>query len=46
VGISRVYVGAHNPLDVTAGFGIGVTVGSLLDLAVVARPRDRIVRAG
>lgn len=30
--IGRVYVGAHNPLDVTAGLGAGLLVGSLLDL--------------
>ena len=27
VAFGRVYVGAHNPLDVTAGFGIGLAVG-------------------
>lgn len=27
----RVYVGAHNPLDVTAGLGTGLLVGGLLD---------------
>ncbi len=31
VAFGRVYVGAHNPLDVTAGFGAGLTVGALLD---------------
>jgi membrane-associated phospholipid phosphatase len=31
VAYGRVYVGAHNPLDVTAGFGAGLTVGALLD---------------
>jgi membrane-associated phospholipid phosphatase len=30
--LGRVYVGAHNPLDVTAGLGTGLLVGSLLDL--------------
>ena len=30
VAFGCVYVGAHNPLDVTAGFAIGLTVGSLL----------------
>jgi undecaprenyl-diphosphatase len=30
VGIGRVYVGAHNPLDVTAGFGAGLAIGVLL----------------
>lgn len=29
--IGRVYVGAHNPLDVTAGLGTGLLVGGLLD---------------
>lgn len=27
----RVYVGAHNPLDVTAGLGAGLLVGGVLD---------------
>ena len=30
--IGRVYVGAHNPLDVTAGLGTGLIVGGLLEL--------------
>jgi membrane-associated phospholipid phosphatase len=30
--LGRVYVGAHNPLDVTAGLGAGLLVGGLLDL--------------
>jgi membrane-associated phospholipid phosphatase len=29
--IGRVYVGAHNPLDVTAGLGAGLLVGGMLD---------------
>ena len=32
VAVGRVYVGAHNPLDVTAGLGIGLVVGALLSL--------------
>jgi undecaprenyl-diphosphatase len=32
VAFSRVYVGAHNPLDVTAGLGAGMLIGGLLDL--------------
>jgi membrane-associated phospholipid phosphatase len=36
VAFGRVYVGAHNPLDVTAGFGIGLAVGSMLDVALGA----------
>lgn len=32
VAIGRVYVGAHNPLDVTAGLGMGLLVGALLSI--------------
>lgn len=32
VGLGRVYVGAHNPLDVTAGLGAGMAVGGLIDV--------------
>jgi undecaprenyl-diphosphatase len=32
VAVGRVYVGAHNPLDVTAGLGMGMAVGGLIDL--------------
>jgi undecaprenyl-diphosphatase len=32
--VGRVYVGAHNPLDVLCGAALGVTIGSLLNLAV------------
>jgi membrane-associated phospholipid phosphatase len=28
--IGRVYVGAHNPLDVTAGAGAGMLLGGVL----------------
>jgi undecaprenyl-diphosphatase len=34
VALGRVYVGAHNPLDVTAGFALGLSVGSALDAAL------------
>jgi len=30
--IGRVYVGAHNPLDVTAGLGAGMLIGGVLDV--------------
>jgi glycosyltransferase 2 family protein len=30
--VGRVYVGAHNPLDVTAGLGAGLLIGGALDL--------------
>ena len=32
VAFARVYVGAHNPLDVTAGLGAGLLIGGLLDV--------------
>jgi membrane-associated phospholipid phosphatase len=32
--VGRVYVGAHNPLDVTSGLGAGLLVGGLLLLFV------------
>lgn len=32
VAVGRVYVGAHNPLDVTAGLGMGLAVGGVIDL--------------
>jgi undecaprenyl-diphosphatase len=32
VAFGRVYVGAHNPLDVTAGLGAGLLIGGLLDV--------------
>jgi len=28
--LGRVYVGAHNPLDVTAGLGAGLLVGGIV----------------
>jgi membrane-associated phospholipid phosphatase len=31
--VGRVYVGAHNPLDVVCGAALGITIGSLLNLA-------------
>ena len=32
--VGRVYVGAHNPLDTTAGLGAGLLVGGLLSAIV------------
>jgi undecaprenyl-diphosphatase len=33
-GVARIYVGAHNPLDVIGGVGIGLMVGAVVDLAL------------
>ena len=35
--LGRVYVGAHNPLDVTAGMGAGLVVGALVADLLVRR---------
>jgi undecaprenyl-diphosphatase len=34
VAASRVYVGAHNPLDVVCGVGVGLVISGLLNLAL------------
>jgi membrane-associated phospholipid phosphatase len=39
VGIARVYLGAHNPLDVVGGVGLGLAVGAAANL-IVGTPRD------
>jgi glycosyltransferase 2 family protein len=40
--LARVYVGAHNPLDVICGVGLGVAVGATINL-VLGAPRRRAV---
>jgi undecaprenyl-diphosphatase len=40
VAVARVFLGAHNVLDVVGGLAVGVVIGSLLNLAVGV-PRDR-----
>ena len=41
VAVGRVYVGAHNPLDVVCGAALGVVIGLAAD-AVTRRPATRI----
>jgi membrane-associated phospholipid phosphatase len=40
VGVARVYLGAHNPLDVTAGAGAGLVLGGTLTLLLGVRGRN------
>ncbi len=39
--VSRVYLGAHNPLDVVCGAACGVAVGGILNLVVGVDPPSR-----
>lgn len=44
-GVARVYVGAHNPLDVIGGAGLGLLIGGILNV-FVAPAGERPGRAG
>ena len=37
--LARIYLGAHNPLDVIGGVGLGIAIGGLINL-VVGVPRS------
>jgi undecaprenyl-diphosphatase len=45
-GITRIYVGAHNPLDIVAGAALGLAIGSVLKFAFALGPSDSRARAG
>lgn len=38
--VTRVYVGAHNPLDVVCGAGLGLAIAGILNLVLGARPAE------
>ena len=44
VGLSRIYVGAHLPLDVAGGAALGLTVDAAV--ALVRHPGGPVMRAG
>jgi len=37
-GLARMYVGAHNPLDVLGGFGLGLLIAGLVNAVLLPAP--------
>ena len=43
-GSARIYVGAHNPLDIVGGIGLGLFIGGLLNAGLAALPKTEAPR--
>ncbi len=45
-GVARVYVGAHNPVDVVGGAGLGLVIGGVLNALVAPAASDARTQSG
>jgi undecaprenyl-diphosphatase len=43
---ARIYLGAHNPLDVVGGFGLGLAIGGAVNLALGVPTPDQVTGQG